>query len=211
MSSAKTRKLIVDAARRLFAVRGFRDITIGDIAVAAHKGRRTVYSHFKNKEEIYDAVVESELDILSEMLSQVASRHCSSDEKLIELIFARLDTIRTVVNRNGNLRADFFRDIIRVENVRRKFDSKEIALIKTILLEGVEKKLFYVQDIDMMAKIIHYCVKGIEVPYILGKLTGELSSAHRKKMVADLVLGALEGIRPSDNTATEEENRLGLE
>lgn len=37
MSSAKTRKLIVDAARRLFAVRGFRDITIGDIAVAAQR------------------------------------------------------------------------------------------------------------------------------------------------------------------------------
>ena len=173
------------------------NVTIGEIAIKARKGRRTVYSHFKNKEEIYDAVVENELDILSDMLLQVASRHCPPDKKLIELIFARLDTIRTVVSRNGNLHADFFRDIIRVENVRRKFDSKEIALIKTILIEGVGQGLFHIQDIDITAKIIHYCVKGIEVPYILGKLTGELSSGQRKKIVEDLVLGALAGMRGS--------------
>ena len=197
MSSTKTRKTIIDAARQLFALQGFHNVTIGEIAIKARKGRRTVYSHFKNKEEIYDAVVENELDILSDMLLQVASRHCPPDKKLIELIFARLDTIRTVVSRNGNLHADFFRDIIRVENVRRKFDSKEIALIKTILIEGVGQGLFHIQDIDITAKIIHYCVKGSEVPYILGKLTGELSSGQRKKIVEDLVLGALAGMRGS--------------
>ena len=197
MSSTKTRKTIIDAARQLFALQGFHNVTIGEIAIKARKGRRTVYSHFKNKEEIYDAVVENELDILSDMLLQVASRHCPPDKKLIELIFARLDTIRTVVSRNGNLHADFFRDIIRAENVRRKFDSKEIALIKTILIEGVGQGLFHIQDIDITAKIIHYCVKGIEVPYILGKLTGELSSEQRKKIVEDLVLGALAGMRGS--------------
>ncbi len=195
MSTLKTRKQIVDAARLLFAREGFRDTTVGDIAVASGKGRRTVYSHFKNKEEIYDAVVESELDILSDMLMEVASRHLSPDEKLIELIFARLDKIRTVVLRNGSLRANFFRDIMRVENVRRKFDAKEIALVKSILIEGVQQKVFSVQDIDMTAKIIHYCVKGIEVPYILGKLTGDLRPAQRKKIVGDLVLGALAGLK----------------
>ncbi len=195
MSTEKTRKAIVDAARQLFATQGFNSVTIGDIATVAGRGRRTVYSHFRNKEEIYDAVVENELDILSDMLLQVASRHCPPDRKLIELIFARLDTIRTVVSRNGTLHADFFRDIIRVENVRRTFDSKEIALIKSILIEGVEKGLFSIQDIDITAKIIHYCVKGIEVPYILGKLTGDLPSGQRKKIVEDLILGALAGMR----------------
>lgn len=197
MTIYKTRKAIIDAARQLFAVHGFHKVTISDIAVKAHKGRRTVYSHFKNKEEIYDAVVENELDILSDMLLEVASRHCSPDQKLIDLIFSRLDTIRTVVSRNGNLHADFFRDIMRVENVRRKFDSKEIALIKTILIEGVEKGLFSIQDIDITAKIIHYCVKGIEVPYILGKLTGDLPHGQRRKIVEDLILGALAGMRQS--------------
>lgn len=195
MSTLKTKKQIVDAARQLFAKEGFRNTTVGDIAATSKKGRRTVYSHFKNKEEIYDAVVESELDILSEMLGEVASRSLSPDEKLTELIFARLDTIRTVVLRNGNLRANFFRDIMRVENVRRKFDIKEIELIKTILIEGVQKKVFGIQNIDMTAKIIHYCVKGIEVPYILGKLTGDFRPAQRKRVVADLVLGALSGLK----------------
>lgn len=195
MSTLKTRKQIVDAARQLFAKEGFRNTTVGDIAAASKKGRRTVYSHFKNKEEVYDAVVESELDILSDMLTEVASRNLPPDEKLIELIFARLDTIRTVVYRNGNLRANFFRDIMRVQNVRRNFDAKEVELIRSILVEGVEQNMFCVQNIEMTAKIIHYCIKGIEVPYILNKLTGDFRPAQRKRVVADLVLGALSGLK----------------
>lgn len=199
MTVQKTKKQIVEVARQLFARDGFPNTTVNDIAVASGKGRRTVYSHFKNKEEIYDAVVETELDILSEMLTEVAARKNPPDERLIDLIFARLDTIRTVVHRNGNLRANFFRDIMRVQNVRRKFDAKEIALIRTLLVEGVESGLFVIEDIDMTAKIIHYCVKGIEVPYILGKLTGAAQPVQRKKVVSDMVLGALKGIKTNKN------------
>lgn len=60
MTVLKTRAKLVDVARQLFAKKGVEDTTMNDIAQASKKGRRTLYTYFKSKEQIYMAVVESE-------------------------------------------------------------------------------------------------------------------------------------------------------
>ena len=67
MTVSKTKAKLVDVARQLFAKMGVENTTMNDIALASKKGRRTLYTYFKSKEDIYLAVVESELDILSDM------------------------------------------------------------------------------------------------------------------------------------------------
>ena len=47
---------------------------MNDIAVASKKGRRTLYTYFKSKEDIYMAVVESELEMLSGAMEKVLNR-----------------------------------------------------------------------------------------------------------------------------------------
>ena len=49
---SKTREMLVDVARQLFAKSGLENTTMNDIAVASRKGRRTLYTYFKNKNEI---------------------------------------------------------------------------------------------------------------------------------------------------------------
>ena len=88
-----------------FCEDGSRKHTMNDIALASKKGRRTLYTYFKSKDEIYLAVVESELDILSDMMKRVAEKNISPDEKLLEMIYTRLDAVKEVVYRNGTLRA----------------------------------------------------------------------------------------------------------
>ncbi|MDE6467203.1 MAG: TetR/AcrR family transcriptional regulator, partial [Duncaniella sp.] len=56
--AAKTRERLLDVARQLFVSNGVERTTMNDIATASDKGRRTIYTYFKNKKEIYDAVVE---------------------------------------------------------------------------------------------------------------------------------------------------------
>ena len=115
MAISKTRNLLVDVARQLFARNGVDDTTMNDIALASKKGRRTLYTYFKSKEDIYWAVIESELDRLSQEMKKVAVKDISPDEKILELIYARLNIVKEVVYRNGTLRASFFRDIWTVE------------------------------------------------------------------------------------------------
>ena len=191
MTVSKTREMLVDVARQLFARMGVDNTTMNDIAQASRKGRRTLYTYFKSKNEIYLAVVESELDQLHKMLVDVASKDLPADEKLLTFIYSRLDAVKALVFRNGTLRATFFRDIWRVEKVRKRFDAKEIQLFKDVLREGVEKGVFQVDDIDMTAELVHYSVKGIEVPYIRGHIGAKLTDETRGQYVENIVFGAL--------------------
>jgi len=167
------------------------DTTMNDIAVASKKGRRTLYTYFKSKEDIYMAVVESELEMLSDAMEQVAKKDITPDEKILKLIETHLDSIKMVVYRNGTLRAGFFRNIWRVEAVRKNFDTKEIKLFKQVLAEGKDKGIFDIDNVDIIADIVHYCIKGIEVPYIRGQIAEELDDEAGWAYVAKIVFGAL--------------------
>ena len=179
MTVQKTRAKLVDVARQLFAKKGVEDTTMNDIAVASRKGRRTLYTYFKSKEQIYMAVVESELEMLSDRLKEAAGKTMSPDKKILELIMTHLDTIKMVVYRNGTLRASFFRDIWRVEAVRKHFDQNEIVLFRRILEEGKMQGYFDIDNVDITADILHYCIKGIEVPYIRGQIGEDLDDENR--------------------------------
>lgn len=195
MAVSRTKAKLVDVARQLFAKMGVENTTMNDIALASKKGRRTLYTYFKSKEDIYMAVVESELDILSDMMKHVADKDVSPDRKIIEMIYTRLSAVKEAVYRNGTLRANFFRDIWRVEKVRKRFDAKEIQLFKDVLREGVEKGVFEIDDVDMTAALVHYSVKGIEVPYIRGHIGANLDDETRNKYVIHIVFGALHRTR----------------
>lgn len=198
MTVLKTRAKLVDVARQLFAKKGVEDTTMNDIAQASKKGRRTLYTYFKSKEQIYMAVVESELEMLSTQMEKAASKPVSPDKKILELIMTHLDAIKMVVYRNGTLRADFFRDIWRVEAMRKEFDRKEITLFRRVLHEGKEQNLFDIDNVEITADILHYCIKGIEVPYIRGQIGEELDDETGWRYVAKIVYGAL-GCKKKEN------------
>ena len=106
MTVSKTRTKLVEVARQLFARKGVEATTMNDIAVASKKGRRTLYTYFKNKEQIYLAVAESELEVLSDTMEKVARKPIAVNQKILELITTHLDLIKMLVYRNGTLRAD---------------------------------------------------------------------------------------------------------
>ena len=191
MTVLKTRAKLVDVARQLFAKKGVEDTTMNDIAIASKKGRRTLYTYFKSKEEIYMAVVEAEIEMLYEILHKVAQKDISPDKKILELIFTHLETTKTIVYRNGTLRADFFRDIWKVEAERKDFDMKEVALFRKILQEGKDSGVFDIDDVDITASILHFCIKGIEVPFIRGHIADELDDETSWRYVKKFVYGAL--------------------
>ena len=53
----KTREKLIEIARQLFAHKGIENTTMNDIASASDKGRRTIYTYFRSKRDIYNAVV----------------------------------------------------------------------------------------------------------------------------------------------------------
>lgn len=195
MSISKTRQKLVDVARQLFAKNGMEATTMNDIAVASGRGRRTLYTYFKSKEEVYYAVIESELERLSDKLDEVAAKRTRPQDKIIELIYTHLNMIKETVVRNGNLRAEFFRNIWMVEKVRKKFDEDEVELFRKVYADGKADGEFDIENVDLVADITHYCIKGLEVPYIYGRLGHGMTEEASKPLVAKVVYGALGKIR----------------
>jgi AcrR family transcriptional regulator len=53
----ETRELLLDAARRVFAAKGYAEATIDDVALAAGTSKGAVYHHFATKEELFKQLV----------------------------------------------------------------------------------------------------------------------------------------------------------
>ena len=71
MSTSKKKALLIDVARKLFAQKGLNGTTMNDIANESGISRRTLYVYFSNKEEIYSAVIETEIERLSDKMLRV--------------------------------------------------------------------------------------------------------------------------------------------
>lgn len=191
MPVEKTRNKLIDVARALFAKKGIEETTMNDIALASGKGRRTLYTYFKSKEEVYGAVVEDELELMSQQMAEVAAKEMDYEDKLVAMIYAHLNAIKTVVQRNGNMRAEFFRDIWKVSLIRKRFDRKEKLLLTQIITDGVKCGRFDVEEIGLMVDIIRYAVKGLEVPYIYGRLADGMPKGMSRAVVQRIIHRAL--------------------
>lgn len=188
MSIIETRELIIRTARKLFAQQGIGNITMADVAKAANKSRRTVYTYFQSKEELLEASIEMEVKKISSAITKVAMSNLPPDKKIIRLIFVRLQSTRSIVRRNSCLHTEY---ILIVEHIRKSFDAKEIALFRHIITEGKQMGLFNIDSPDLAARFLHFCLKGIEMPFI----NGIMSKNNDKQLVQDftekIILNAL--------------------
>lgn len=166
----KTRDKLIEVARQLFANKGIENTTMNDIASASKKGRRTIYTYFKNKREIFNAVIEHETEQLLERLRAIAARPISAEDKLNEYVICRFEVMKEIVSRNGSLRAGFFRDVRKVDRARKVVTQKEIAILRSILSEGVTSGVFEISNIDHCAIILTHAIHGLDVPYIRDNL-----------------------------------------
>lgn len=96
----RNRQALVDAARHLFAGRGYEATTIADIAQAADLGFGTFYLYFHGKEAILEAVLEDGISQVAEALQEAdppnvapADALVSVSERFIRLIRSHRDLL----------------------------------------------------------------------------------------------------------------------
>ena len=162
----KTRDKLIEIARQLFAHKGLENTTMNDIASASEKGRRTIYTYFRSKRDIYNAVVKTESDKIIERLSAIVDAPTPPEQKLMDFIFARFEATKESVTRNGSLRAGFFRDVRKVDRARRSTTAAEANILKQILIEGVNSGAFAISSVDQTASMMILLLQGLDVSYI---------------------------------------------
>src|SRR5690242_8388412 len=81
-AAAEKRRLILDAAVRVFARQGFHTCRVSDIADEAGVAYGLVYHYFSSKEEILDTLFLERWDVMLEAIAEVDASRRSPREKL---------------------------------------------------------------------------------------------------------------------------------
>jgi AcrR family transcriptional regulator len=88
-----TRDVILDAAERRFAERGFAGVSVREIATdAGLKNQASLYHHFKNKKALYEAVLARGLEPIIEMVATAQTPGDVADpvlDRMVDYLAAR--------------------------------------------------------------------------------------------------------------------------
>lgn len=191
---SKTRERFIEVARQLFARKGVENTTMNDIASASDKGRRTIYTYFKSKREIFNAVIANETEELLARLRGVSLENIPPQEKLIKYIDCRFKTVSEIVSRNGSLKAGFFRDVRKVDRARKLLVEQESAILKSILKEGKDQGVFVLFDLDVASFVITHTLHGLDVPYVRDNISNVgVTQDQLKKYITRLLLYGIKG------------------
>lgn len=96
----QTRKLrqedIVNAAEKIFFSKGLNNATMDEVAAEAQYSKRTIYSYFSSKEQIYDAIISRAYQIMYHLYEEAFQRERPANglEKLVLMGKTYLDFIR---------------------------------------------------------------------------------------------------------------------
>lgn len=87
-AKVRTRQKVLDAARTLFAERGYEPATIRDIAKGAGMSTGAVFANFQDKAELFEAVLSEDLAKLAETLKAAAVAETSVRGRVLAALTA---------------------------------------------------------------------------------------------------------------------------
>ncbi|WP_319482688.1 TetR/AcrR family transcriptional regulator [uncultured Draconibacterium sp.] len=161
------RENILKIAREIFSKYGYKKTTLDDIANAVRKGKSSLYYYFKSKEDLFQAVIMKEVDILAYELEIVINRNTDPVDKLRDYILTKMATFRNLANFYHAIENDVTA-VGFIDEVKLKYEQDEIRMIKRILIEGVRKNEFEIYDFNLAAIGITTAIKGLEMPLAAG-------------------------------------------
>ena len=89
---------ILEAAKKLFGQFGLKKTSLDEIARSIGLGRTSLYHYFKNKEDLFSAVIRYETGIIIDKLEETISKHDLPDEKIKAYFLFKMYYINKYVN-----------------------------------------------------------------------------------------------------------------
>ncbi|WP_319266806.1 TetR/AcrR family transcriptional regulator [uncultured Draconibacterium sp.] len=182
---ANSKEQIIEAAGVVFERYGFKKTTMDDIAYAAGKGKSSLYYYFKNKEEVFEAVVAHEAEHLVNEINASINVSKPAVEKLRSYVNIRMKRFVQRGNLATALNDNFLATFSFIEKIRNNYRDIEIDMIGEIIKEGIEKNEFKPVDTNFIAEAILTCMIGFEVP-LLTKSNATDESVEKINNVIDM-------------------------
>lgn len=163
----QVKQSLINSARRIFVKFGFEKATMNEIAMEARKGKSSLYYYFASKEEVFQAVVEYEAEILKEKLFSTLEPIQDITEKIRMYVITRFSGIKDLGNLYNALRNEFLNHLDFIKLARHKYDEQELEFLTSMLQQGVDEQVFELEDIHITAETIQMTIKAVELPLLL--------------------------------------------
>lgn len=191
---SKTRERLLDVAHQLFTSNGVERTTMNDIATASDKGRRTIYTYFKNKKEIYEAVIERESEAIVMKLRDVVSLDLDPVTKFRRFIEARFDIVEETIRESttSQLLSYLTLDYKRLEKVRNLAVAKEQDLVRQMIEEGVTRGVFDKEQARLLPGVYQMVFQGIDYCHLKDNFNQfSVTPAELRVTVTDYIMNSL--------------------
>lgn len=138
------RKKIIISAGQIFSRYGFRKTTMDELAKALKMGKSSIYYYFKSKEEIFEAVILSEANMLRNELTKAIKSVDSPIDKVKNYVFVRMKTFEKLSNYYNAIFDKNLDHFDFIETIRSKYDREELAILRLLIYHGAREKVFRV-------------------------------------------------------------------
>ena len=194
-SAPDKRRVILDAAVKVFARRGFTQCRVSDIADEAGVAYGLLYHYFRSKDEVLDTLFLERWAVMVDLIGQVDRRPLSAREKLRAVAAFIIDSYRhdpdlmkviiVEVTRAAN---SFGRT--HVEDIRRAYDG-----IARIVAGGQAAGEFRAQVTPAFAALAFYgAIEQVLTGWIFETLpVGDEEMERAKDLVVETIVGGLRG------------------
>ncbi|MDP4223281.1 MAG: TetR/AcrR family transcriptional regulator [Bacteroidota bacterium] len=183
------RKKIIITAGHIFSHFGFKKTTMDEIAKAMKMGKSSIYYYFGSKEEIFEAVVLYEANMLRSQLTTAIKSVESPVDKMKKYVFVRMKAFEKLSNYYNAIFDKNLDHFEFIERIRTKYDREELAILRLILYHGARKKVFSVSDSEYTALAVQTTMKGLEVPLFWKKR--EMNIEERLNGILDVLFNGI--------------------
>jgi len=202
IASEEKRRLILDAAVRVFARKGFHTCRVGDIAEEAGVAHGLLYHYFSSKDEVLETIFRETWAELLAAIREVEETEPQPREQLRKVAAILLRSWR----RQPDLVRVLVREVARSpEGARHREDlGAMLTAIERIVERGQAEGAFRSElDARLAATIVYGALEEILTGWVLGELAdGEEDVARAERTIVDLLCGGLAvEIRHSETVA----------
>ncbi|MFT4415067.1 TetR/AcrR family transcriptional regulator [Fredinandcohnia humi] len=86
-----SREKIMDVAHDLFVQKGYQHVSMRQIAKELNYSHGSIYYHFKNKADLFFAMVVRDFEMLNNVLRQIVAQDLSPDEKIKKILLGYIE------------------------------------------------------------------------------------------------------------------------
>ena len=143
-----TKSTVMEKAEELFALQGYNNTTISQIAKASNVGEATIYNHFQNKEDLLFSIPERYISNICDSLERHLLGIRGADHKLSKIIWHYLMFMEENQESARLFIMSLWSNIRFYQSKRSAPVLRYLALIRRVLKEGVREGVFR-HDLDI--------------------------------------------------------------